>query len=326
VKFGVWLDFRNPPQWHQPWPEVYAESLSLVRLAERSGFDSVWLSEHHFTGDGYLPSLFPMLAAIAAETDRVRLGTAVLLAPMHHPLRLAEDAAVVDQLSAGRLELGLAPGYRRDEFTTLGVARAERGRRTDETIELLRLAWTGQSFSFSGRCFQFDDVIVTPPPYQSPHPPIWVGGSSQAAALRAGRYGCHFLPDHGTPASVIELYWSTLAQHGHDPARFRVTATASIYVCADADQGWNEVQPHYAYAASRYRTWAGQPPLAAPGTLDRTQYLVGPPPTIVDALRRATSAGRIDRLIFWARPPGLAIDRARRSLELFADQVMPQVG
>jgi len=179
LSFGLWYDFRNPAPWRQPWDRLYQETLDQVAWADALGFDSVWLSEHHFTDDGYLPALLPMLAALAMRTSRLRLGTAVLLAPLHHPLRLAEDAAVVDVLSGGRLELGLAPGYRATEFALLGVPRAERGRRTDETIEVVQAAWRGRPFSDRGRCFQFDDAVVTPPPLQRPHPPIWVGGASR---------------------------------------------------------------------------------------------------------------------------------------------------
>ena len=108
LSFGLWYDFRNPTPWRRPWQRLYQETLEQVAWADSLGFDSVWLSEHHFTDDGYLPALLPMLAALAMRTSRMRLGTAVLLAPLHHPLRLAEDYAYVDQLSHGRLNFGFA--------------------------------------------------------------------------------------------------------------------------------------------------------------------------------------------------------------------------
>jgi probable F420-dependent oxidoreductase len=323
VKFGIWLDFRNPPQWHRPWAEAYHDCLRLAELAEQLGFDSVWASEHHFTADGYLPSVFPALATIAARTSRIRLGSAVLLTPLHHPLRLAEDAAVVDLISAGRLDLGLGLGYRNLEFNTLGIPPTQRGRRTDETVDLLKLAWTGQPFSYDSRYFRFHDVQVTPLPVQSPHPPIWVGGSSHAAALRAGRHGCHFLPDAATPPKIIDLYRATLAEHGHDPGQFRVTQPVSVYVCDDPEQGWAEVAPHYLYAANLYREWAGRPPLPSPDQLDRSRYLVGPPATVVDALQRLDAATHPDQVIFWAKPPGLPTERAHGALIRFAETVTP---
>jgi probable F420-dependent oxidoreductase len=318
VKFGIWLDFRNPPPWARPWGEIYRDGLELAELAERAGFESVWLSEHHLTSDGYLPSLMPTLATIAARTRRLRLGTAVLLAPLRHPLRLAEDAAVVDQLAQGRLELGLGLGYRRHEFDSLAIPFTDRAARTDETIEILKLAWTGNPFSFHGQHFQFDQVTVTPPPHQAPHPPISIGGSSLAAASRAGRHGCHFLPDMGTPQDVINQYRSMLTEHGHDPSHFNITVPASVHVCDDPERGWAQLAPHFLYAANLYRTWAGRPPLATPAQLDRSRYLIGPAPAIAEALQQIETNTGCDRVIFWARPPGLPMDAARRSLELFA--------
>src|SRR5262249_30864882 len=111
-KFGVSIGFQNPPQWRLPWPDLYAETIEFVRQAEALGVDYVWLSEHHFVDDGYCPSLMPASAAIAAATSRIRIGTKVVLLPFHDPVRLAEDAAVVDVISDGRLDLGFAAGYR----------------------------------------------------------------------------------------------------------------------------------------------------------------------------------------------------------------------
>ena len=165
TRLSVWYDFRNPARWRRPWPELYRETLDQAAHAEQLGFSSIWLSEHHFSEEGYLPSLTAVLGALAMRTSRARLGTAVLLAPLHHPLRLAEDLAVLDQLSGGRLDVGLAPGYKPDEFAVLGVSKAERGARTDETIEILKLAWSGERFSYAGKHFTFDDVIVAPPPF-----------------------------------------------------------------------------------------------------------------------------------------------------------------
>jgi len=255
----------------------------------------------------------------------------VLLAPLYHPLRLAEDAAVVDVLSGGRLELGVAPGYRAEEFALLGVRRAERGRRTDETIEILKAAWSAQRFSYRGSCFRFEGVVVTPPPLQRPHPPIWVGGSSQASAKRAARHGCHFLPDADAPAELYQLYRTQLATNGHDPARFRAATSRAVYVCDDPERGWREVQEHYLYMANRYRQWyaAGNAehlhrPLKHADELSRDSYLVGTPDMVASEISRLRQALPFDRLIFWARPPGLSVASSSRSLELFAQQVLPR--
>ena len=112
LRFGLWVDFRNPPQWRRPYKDLYAETLELITWGESIGYDDLWLSEHHFVDDGYSPSLMPLAAAIAVKTKKIRIGTSVVLLPMYDPVRLAEDGATVDILSDGRFELGAGLGYR----------------------------------------------------------------------------------------------------------------------------------------------------------------------------------------------------------------------
>src|SRR5206468_2629512 len=157
VRIGIGLfTGQMPPGSTQTYAESYRETLELVRLAEALGFDSAWVSEHHGASDGYFPSLLVMLGAFAEATSHIGLGTGVILTPLHDPVRLAEDAATVDQLSGGRLVLGLGNAWREEEFRMFGVPLAERKQRTIETIEILRRAWTGRRFSFDGEIFHFD--------------------------------------------------------------------------------------------------------------------------------------------------------------------------
>src|SRR5262249_61562526 len=135
------------------------ENLEQIEWAEERGYEPVWVSEHHVTADGYLPSVFPLLAAIAARTTRMRLGSAILLGPFQHPIRFAEDVAVVDQLSGGRLEVGLGLGYREREFELLDVRRSERARRTEQLVLTARRV--------------LGDGTGTPPPPPPPHTPLW---------------------------------------------------------------------------------------------------------------------------------------------------------
>jgi alkanesulfonate monooxygenase SsuD/methylene tetrahydromethanopterin reductase-like flavin-dependent oxidoreductase (luciferase family) len=251
----------------------------------------------------------------------------MLLASLVHPLRLAEDAAVTDLLSGGRLELGLAPGYREKEFEALGVPRAERGSRTEETVEILRRAWEGKPFSHAGDHFTLDEVEVTPVPDAAP--PLWIGGSGKAAARRAGRHGLRFMPDLGTSPETLDLYRRTLAENGHDPARFGVTAivTPGVYVCEDAEAGWQEIREHYWYLLDKFQEWAGNPNLPSVDDVPRELFLVGPPDVVAEGLReRVKPLGDVERVIFFGRAPGLPADRARRSLRLFAEEVIPQLG
>src|SRR5262249_28696338 len=165
--------------------QLYAQALDLAERAEQLGLDSVWVSEHHFVDDGYLPALLPMCAAIAARTDRVRIGTGVMLAPLHDPLRLAEDAAVTDLISGGRLILGIGLGWREEEFAGLGVPLAERVPRMVAGMDTMRRAWRGD-LAPGGARQDLPAVAVRPLPAQPGGPPLWIGGPSEPAARRPG--------------------------------------------------------------------------------------------------------------------------------------------
>jgi probable F420-dependent oxidoreductase len=329
TRLGVWYDFRNPVEYRQPWGQLYRELLDQASYAEELGFDSVWLSEHHFTDEGYLPSMPAVLGALSERTSRVRLGTAVLLAPLHHPLKLAEDLAVVDQLSGGRLDVGLAPGYRPKEFSVLDVPKRERGARTDETIELLRLAWKGETFSYAGQHFQFSDVVVTPPPAQQPEPPIWIGGSSLAAARRAARYGLAFMPDSGAGPDVYEAYLSGLPA-GVAP---RISTNRVLFAAESTEKAWELCGEYLLYQFNGYRKWfsdAGDDDshgagLTDPSVLSRDHYFVGTPDDIVASIKASQQRFGYEELIFWARPPGMPIEASTASLELIARHVLPEL-
>jgi probable F420-dependent oxidoreductase len=327
TRLGVWYDFRNPRKWQMPWQQLYRELLDQAAYAEELGFASIWLSEHHFTDEGYLPSMSAVLGALAERTSRVRLGTAVLLAPLHHPLRLAEDLAVIDQLSGGRLEVGLAPGYRPKEFTVLGVPKKERGGRTDETIEILQRAWQAKPFSYEGRYFRFDDVVVAPPPAQQPGPPIWIGGNSTAAAARAARYGVRFMPDSGAGADIYDAYRSQLRA----PGSARLATNRVLFAAESTDKAWEIAGSHLLYQFNKYREWfsdAGDADthgaeLLDSAALSREHYYVGTPDDILSSIQQSQQRLGYEELVFWARPPGMPIEMSTASLELIARHVLP---
>lgn len=329
LRVGIWCDFRNPARWRIPWRRCYQEQLDQAVQAEELGFDAVWVSEHHFTGDGYLPSVATVLGALAMRTARVQLGTAILLAPLHHPVRLAEELAVVDQLSGGRLEVGLAPGYRLEEFDAMGVERSERGSRTDEAIEVLRLAWQGQPFSYEGRHHHFETLLAMPPPWSEGGPPLWVGGSSVHAAARAARYGCGFMPDAGAEASTLAAYRSAMAASGSRP---RVATGRMVFVAPTREEAWSICGEHFLYQFNEYRRWGygggdgrSTAEVADVSALSDVQYFVGTPDDVVDAILRAQTEIGFEDLMFWSRPPGMPIEAANRSLELIARDVLPAV-
>lgn len=148
IRFGLWYDFRNPVPWRQPSDRLYREILDQIAWADNNGFDDVWLSEHHFIEDGYLPSILPIAAAVAARTKEIRIISGVLLMPFHNPVRLAEDIAVVDVMSGGRLELGVGVGFKHEEFESFGVPFKERGARTNQSLEIIRRLFGGETVTF----------------------------------------------------------------------------------------------------------------------------------------------------------------------------------
>lgn len=184
---------QSPRIYPRSWAGLYDEVIEHAVQAEALGFDSFWLTEHHFWYDGYCPSLLPVLSAIARQTSRIGIGTGCSLLGLHDPLRDAQDKATLDVISNGRLILGLAPGYRIEEFEGFGVEKRLRGKRLYEAVEILKKAFSGNTFNHSGECFNYKDVCITPATIQKPHPPIWVGANrSELQARNIGRHGLGF--------------------------------------------------------------------------------------------------------------------------------------
>jgi probable F420-dependent oxidoreductase len=338
VQIGTGLfTAQIPPGSGRTFTREYREIVDLVRLAETLGFDSAWVSEHHGSGDGYMASLLPTLAAFAAATDRIGLGTGVLLAPFHHPLRLAEDAATVDLLSGGRLILGLGLGWRDEEFRMFGVPIQERVRRTVETVEILRRAWTGQRFSYEGRVFSFDQVKVTPSPERDAGPPIYLGGSVEPAIRRAGRIADGYIRTRGGGVDRMRedfrLAEEAARVAGKQPARFAFAQLQNAFVWEDAD-AWEVVRAGVAHQLGVYGGWAaggdtpGHDLMVAPIDDDSLRRLTpsGTPGEVVAALRpivEAFAGSRQFHLIVRLHYPGLDFQTSARAMELFAEKVMP---
>lgn len=317
--------------------ELYADTLDLAARAESAGFDSFWLAEHHGAGDGYNPSLLPFLAAVAARTERLRVGTGVMLAPFHHPLRLAEDAAVVANIARGRLTVGLGLGWAPEEYRMFGVDGAGRGRRMSEFAQVLRAAWGAERFTFAGDFYSFDDVAVTPKPPAAI--PLWLGGMADAAIERCARHGDGYFPPstQGLPALVerAQVVMDARERIGRD-GPFGFGTFLPVGIGTDADEAWASIRDGVLHTRGSYLLWAqnerdmsGAREAAAPFEEQvRAGCVLGTPAQVAEqigtVMRRVEDLG-FDEAFFSAilAPPGTDPARARETVERFGAEVIP---
>ncbi len=203
MRYGVIFSCQDPEGSPIGHPAVYESALACAVAAEEQGYDWINVTEHHVAADGYLPALFVLLAAMAARTERIRLSTGMLILTLHSPVRIAEEAAVLDIVSGGRLTLGVAAGYREVEFEAMQVDYHTRGKRFVESLELMRLAWTGEPFTFSGEVFDLPELVVRPVPIQRPGIPLWLGGTTPVALRRVVRHGAPVFPGATDEIAVV---------------------------------------------------------------------------------------------------------------------------
>lgn len=238
MKFGV-LQFFSWPERRVPIEIVFQRALDRIRIMEQNAYETVWLAEHHFVGYSVCPSVTMMGVHVANHTRRLRIGTAVTLASFYHPLRLAEELAMLDVLSDGRLDWGAGRGFDPVEFEIFRVPVEESGRRFHEAVEIVQAAWRDDRLTWEGEFWRFRDVEVLPKPKQRPHPRIWLAAGSPGAVTWAGKRGYSImLGAHSTFSenrAHYELYQQQLAAHGH-PSDGRITPMSRLVAVAETDE------------------------------------------------------------------------------------------
>jgi alkanesulfonate monooxygenase SsuD/methylene tetrahydromethanopterin reductase-like flavin-dependent oxidoreductase (luciferase family) len=313
VRLGLYFDLRDPAPWQVGSDHVHGRALESAEEAERLGLESVWLSEHHLFEDGYLPQPLVFAAAVAARTRAVRIGTAVLIAPLRPAVDIAEQAAVVDRISAGRLELGLGAGYRVPEYEAFGVDPGDRFRLLEDRARQVRALW--------------DAGTVTPTPHQQ-RPPIWVGAHGPRGARLAGRVGAGLL---SLNPELWEPYLQARSDAGFDGDGPRASGPLSVLLSDDPQRTWAEVRPFAEHQWQSYDAYAREGAPERPLTRLFAQRAPGAPPpvqvlTVAEAaarLRDLAATMPIDHVFVWERIAGMPDAIAERHVELLATELAP---
>ncbi|MGD9603479.1 MAG: LLM class flavin-dependent oxidoreductase [Gammaproteobacteria bacterium] len=341
MKFDLIMTGGNPPPYQVPAARFYQTTLALAELAEHLGYHGVWTAEHHFS-DGYFSQQVPVLAAIAARTTRLRLGTYIVVLPLHHPIEIAEQAATLDALSDGRFDLGLGQGYYVDEYAAFGIPHVQRPSRLAEGIEIIRGLWEHDTFGYAGRRFRFDPVALRPRP-TSRVLPMWVAALAPDAIDRAARHGCH-LAGAGS-AEVIALYEERLRAHGRNPADFHKGTLRMVHIARTREQAWQAAAPHVHEILTTYNRklreagipappggFFGVDPLPPPAALAEAAGLhfygapmiIGTPEDAIRELERSAAAAPVTHQIMWMQIGGLDPRLTEDSMRLFAAEVAPR--
>jgi alkanesulfonate monooxygenase SsuD/methylene tetrahydromethanopterin reductase-like flavin-dependent oxidoreductase (luciferase family) len=330
MKVGI-LQFFGWRDRSVPLASVYDTALERFSIMDQTGYDAVWLAEHHFSGFSVCPSVHMMGTMAAARTKRLRIGTAVSLAPFYNPLRLAEEVALLDVLSGGRVNWGAGRGFERSEFAAFGIPGEESAPRLHEVMEIVLKAWTSQRLTHHGRFFQYDGVEVLPKPVQTPHPPVWVAASSLPAIEWAAGQGHSILMDpHSSRAELIrkrQHYAAMLVAAGYDDTGRTIPMSRLVAVDETDDKARAVAQrvaewtlasylgpQHAGNVRAEVRTFGGKDPVAF--------YLD-------DVMIHGTAERVADQILSFGADIGMtylmAAPMSGRSFRLLTDKVLPRV-
>jgi len=330
IQFGVMANTHPAPG--TDLPRMVDELIAEAQQAERAGFDSFFLTEHHQEPSGYLPSPLPLAAALAARTSTIRLGTGIAILPLYHPTRLAEDCAVIDIISKGRLILGVGQGYQEGDFAAFGLKVSDRVSLFEEGIEILRRAWTEEKVYFVGKRYTLQNVMVTPKPVQKPHPPIWVAALGDEPMKRAGRLGDALLADSfQLPERLkrrVALYRETARSRGraHKVVVFRegFVAPTREEAIRRYEAGLLSTHRYYWRHGSYYPDIKKEEDLNL-ARISLERLILGSPDDCVERIQAwHREVGADYFLIRFRHPGGPAHPEVLEALELFGREVIPR--
>jgi alkanesulfonate monooxygenase SsuD/methylene tetrahydromethanopterin reductase-like flavin-dependent oxidoreductase (luciferase family) len=326
------------PETDPPFGRYLRNVIEQVTLAEELGWECQWFTEHHFLQyGGPIPNPAVMLAAVAARTSRIRLGSAIAILPLHHPIQVAEDYAMVDAISGGRLEFGIGRGNTELDYRVYGVDPEERRGRLEEAIELIRSAWAQERFSHHGRFWQVDDCTLTPRPEQSGEggPPIWLAATSTDSVRWAGRQGFHlmtvshpFPPERVDP--IVAAWRDGLQESGRDPSRFHIKLHVRVYVHADRARAREVAEAAIIRYETVYQT--GRTGSTKPfshetydweGMLAQGRNIYGNPEDCMRLIQTAAKHFDFDICSTTFNFGGIPYEDVLESMRLFSKEVMP---
>ena len=318
------FDMRAPAFSRASGAELYAAALEMTAFADERGFDLVTVSEHHGTDDGFLSAPLPLVGCMVGRTRRIPVSVVALLLPLYDPVKLAEDLALLDLASGGRVSLVAGLGYRPDEYEMLGIDWATRGRRMDESLDLILRAWSGEPFEWQGR-----RIRLSPVPLTQPLPPIRIGGTGRPGARRAARLDLPYQPSVNDP-EVFDFYREECARQGVKPMLLAPGAGEMVWVSEDPDRSWAEIGRHLLHDATVYASWqpAGQRSAVHSNAKSVDQLRAEGKYRILtpdDCIERARARGPGAATVLFPLCGGIPPDLAWPSLELFTNDVMPKL-